>query len=78
MVSKHDLENITLRNTASFTSRGKTLASAVETKSPFLASGVDSRGKKGRNGSEGRELGSGARIEIEKNRARDNSELTSI
>ena len=38
---------------ARFTPRGKTLASAVEAKSQFLASGVDSRGKKGRNGSEG-------------------------
>ena len=30
----------------------------------FLGSGVDSRGKKGRKGSEGRELGSGVRLEI--------------
>jgi len=46
-----------LRRVSTHVSPPETLASAVEAKSRFLASGVDSRGKKGpRVGSLGREL----------------------
>ena len=38
--------------------------SGVEAVFSFLGSGVDSRGEKGEKGSEGRVLGSGARIEF--------------
>ena len=49
-----------------FTPRPEASGSGVEAIFRFLESGVDFRGKKGRKGSEGREVGSGARIEIEK------------
>ena len=48
---------------ARFTSRPEARGSGVEAVFRFLGSGVDSRGKKGRKGSEGRELGSGVRLQ---------------
>ena len=50
-------------NHARFTSRPEARGSGVEAVFRFLGSGVDSRGKKGRKGSEGRELGSGVRLQ---------------
>ena len=49
--------------TSRFTSRPEARGSGVEAVFRFLGSGVDSRGKKGRKGSEGRELGSGVRLQ---------------
>ena len=48
---------------ARFTSRPEARGSGVEDVFRFLGSGVDSRGKKGRKGSEGREIGSGVRLQ---------------
>jgi len=50
----------------------------VEARIRFLGSGVDSRGKKGRKGPEGQEVGSGAGIEIEEKTSSRQGELAKL
>ena len=60
--SKHFFKSA-LSKDARFISRPEARGSGVEAVFRFHGSGVDSRGKKGRKGSEGWELGSGVRLQ---------------